>query len=97
MYSKRCSSPFARQRRLDFRQRPRGTATAGHGIDDQREFAHREIMPKLATSLVRLFAEWRSASISDFFSSPLGGNSAWAAARSRETSTEKNRDRDTEE
>jgi hypothetical protein len=42
-----------------------------------------------AWRLGTLSRAWRFASIFDFFSSPLGGNSAWAAASSREISTEK--------
>ena len=37
-----------------------------------------------AGGIATLCVECRSASTSDFFSSPAGGNSAWAAARSRE-------------
>ena len=40
--------------------------------------------------------QWHSCSTFDFFSSPFGGNSAPAAACSRETSTEKKQVRETQ-
>ena len=92
VYSKRCSNPFARSAAWTSGNARAGTAPAGDGVDDQRRVFRIRLGDHAEpwwACLVRFPAEWRSASISDFSSSPLGGNSAWAAARSRETSTEK--------
>ncbi len=72
-----------RDRRLGgFRGGPNGHALAG------AEIMHRR------AGWYTLAWTWRSASTLDFFSSPFGGNSAWAAAPSRETSTEKKQVKD---
>ena len=94
VYSKRCSRPKSRRAACTAGSARAGRPPPATGVTINASLRTGKIMPNRSASaplgrVGTLRPAWRSASTSDFFSSPLGGNSAWAAARSRETSTEK--------